>query len=326
MNLKRHILCAAALLAGFGVQACMWDRDTLSDERQKSPKMAEVIFGGPPKPADPAPLLLRIKELTTNRRNDDPAWWNDMAGAYLRLGKAKEAAELLEPVIARFPKDYGIHANLGTAYHLLGRYQQAEGEIARDLEINPDGHFGLEKYHLALLQYLIRDDAYRAGHVYVDEWSEPMLKGEWNDGQLLPFESVLREESLAVETLTNGFPQYRQQWNLATDTNFEAGVIYMAAFNPREPACCVMLGVACLAKPGYGRDLNLAKVAFQKAIQLGSAQSETLKRRMAAIDGHIQHAHPFAFLDGVVILLLVILSCLILYHIYKKTEARRRNS
>src|SRR6266702_2612224 len=126
MKVRSPILAAAAVLASFSVQACMWYRDTLAQERQKSPKMADVILGSPSKPADPAPLLQRIKEVTADPHKDDPGWWNDLAGAYLRLGKAKEAVELLAPVIARFPNDYGIHANLGTAYHLLGRYQQAE--------------------------------------------------------------------------------------------------------------------------------------------------------------------------------------------------------
>ena len=70
------------------------------------------------------------------------------------MGQPREVVELPEPLREKFANDYGFHANLGTAYHLLGRYPEAEREIARDLEINPDAHFGLEKYHLALLQYL----------------------------------------------------------------------------------------------------------------------------------------------------------------------------
>ena len=77
-----------------------------------------------------------------------------MPGACLRLGQPREVVKLPEPLREKFANDHGFLANLGTAYHLLGRYPEAEREIARDLEINPDAHFGLEKYHLALLQYL----------------------------------------------------------------------------------------------------------------------------------------------------------------------------
>ena len=80
-------------------------------------------------------------------------------------------------MLHKFDTNYGIHANLGTAYHLLGRYKEAEHEIARDLQINPDAHFGLEKYHLALLQYLSRDTNYQYRHVYVDEFTESFLHG-----------------------------------------------------------------------------------------------------------------------------------------------------
>ena len=73
----------------------------------------------------------RIQELRANRRESDAVWWNDLAGAHLRLGEAQEAVRLLEPVVKQFDTNYGIHANLGTAYHLLGRYKEAEREIAR---------------------------------------------------------------------------------------------------------------------------------------------------------------------------------------------------
>ena len=120
------------------LEACVWDRDTLAEERKKSPQMAELLVGPPSKPADPVSMHARIESFRREPREDDPNWWNDLAGAYIRLEKPDEAAKLLESVVAKFPDDYGIHANLGTAYHLLGRYQEAEREIARDLELNPD--------------------------------------------------------------------------------------------------------------------------------------------------------------------------------------------
>lgn len=115
------------------VTACIWDADTLADEKKKSPDMATLILGTGQTTRNTNTLLNRIKSLKSTPRENDPAWWNDLAGAHLRLGNAQEAANLLEPLLTRFPDDYGIHANLGTAYHLLGRYGDAEREIARDL-------------------------------------------------------------------------------------------------------------------------------------------------------------------------------------------------
>src|SRR5882724_11338767 len=156
MNFRLIILILSTVLVLIPgpILGCIWDADTLAQEKAKSPKMAEVILGPAPKPVDPALLRTRIQALKSAPREDEPNWWNDLAGAHLRLGEASETVKLLEPVANKFANDYGVHANLGTAYHLLGRYKDAEREIARDLELNPEGHFGLEKYHLALQQYL----------------------------------------------------------------------------------------------------------------------------------------------------------------------------
>jgi len=119
----------------------MWDAESLSREKSRSHDLAQTILGETSTLEDTNRLRARIKELESDRHEEDPMWWNNLAGAHLRLNEAQAAATLLEPVVAKFPDDYGIHANLGTAYHLLARYQDAEKEIARDLEINPDAHF-----------------------------------------------------------------------------------------------------------------------------------------------------------------------------------------
>jgi tetratricopeptide (TPR) repeat protein len=288
--------------------ACMWDRDTLSDEAKKSPTLAEAILKKPEKSPPIEIYLQRLKELNANPKKDDPFWWNDVAGAYLRMGRAKEAARLLEPVMQRFTSDYGIHANLGTAYHLMGRFADAEREISRDLEINPEGHFGLEKYHLALLQYLMRDENYRKDHVYVDEFSFALLKDKWDDVGLMRFGGAEMGGEANPQTVASNGPSYRLKWDLAANTNLQAGVIYMATLNPKESACFVMLGVACLAQ--QNRDLNLAVKAFEKAILFGSPQSSILTQRIATIHNHQAMADEFPnFMKTalVVIVLIIIL-------------------
>jgi tetratricopeptide (TPR) repeat protein len=265
-------------------KACIWDRDTLADERKKSPQIAELLFGPEPKPADPRLMRARIESLRRDAKENDPAWWNDLAGAYIRLGNAAEAAKLLESVVVKFPNDYGIHANLGTAYHLLGRYTEAEREIARDLELSPDGHFGLEKYHLALLQYLSADADYQKDHVYVDEFSSAFTNGAqgWS-----------RFRYVDPSTETNDVPErpaYRKMWNLATDTNLQAGVVYMASLNPKQPACFVMLGIVSLKS--VNQDLHLAKAAFEKAIRLGSPQESYMRAHIGRMSAYQRNA-PF---------------------------------
>jgi tetratricopeptide (TPR) repeat protein len=301
------------LLSGVSSTACIWDAETLLQERFKSPDMAAVILKPPPPPPDPVPLRKRIKDLSASPQTNDPNWWNNLAGAHLRLGEAKEAAALLETVTNQFPNDYGIHANLGTAYHLMGRYPEAEREIARDLEINPDAHFGVERYHLALLQYLVRDAEYQKDHVYIDECSyafvrEPNLRYAGISGKLPPpgtNESatvVLDEIAPGWREETNGQgdnavwlrrfaaqppPSYRSRWDLARDPKFKDGIIYMATMNRKEPACFVMLGIAC----NRARDYNLAVAAFQRAIDLGSPQASLLAERITKLNNYITESH-----------------------------------
>ena len=320
----------------------MWDSDTLADERKARPTMAEAILGNPPDLGDPAKLRKRITELETNRRENDPAWWNDLAGAHIRLGESQKAAALLESVLTRFPDDYGIHANLGTAYHLLGRYAEAEKEIARDLEINPDAHFGLEKYHLALLQYLMRDAKYQSRHVYVDEFTAGFFdarhglfyfteateaiyrelaeaypngvaeaEAEYDSLQKTNASEFILNQQLRTIAALDALPAYRKHWNLVADTNLENGVIYMATLNPKEPACFVMLGIVSWKY----RDLNLTVKAFEKAIALGSPQKTVLEAKVESIQEHIRTARSHTngmWLGVAIICLIAILAILVL--------------
>jgi tetratricopeptide (TPR) repeat protein len=313
--MRALLLICFTLCSGLALRACIWDSDTLADEQKKAPDMAALVLGQTNPPPDPGPLRERIQKLQAAPRTNDPAWWNDLAGAHLRLGEAQAAVDLLTPVVGQFDDDYGIHANLGTAYHLLGRYADAEKEIARDLAINPDGHFGLEKYHLALLQYLTRDADYRSRHVFVDEYTGPFFEGHgpnmryWEANKIR--DERLKYEDMAslrahYQNLTNDVtrnadieyelsevledmaaldtpPPYRADWNLAENTNFEKGVIYMSEMNPQEPACFVMLGII----NWRDRHMNLAVTAFRRAIDLGSPQSDILKRKTLGLMNHI---------------------------------------
>lgn len=312
--------------------------------------MSKAILGKPPDLGDPSKLRKRLADLEANRRESDPAWWNDRAGAHIRLGESQKAVTLLESVVTRFPDDYGIHANLGTAYHLLGNYAEAEKHIARDLEINPDAHFGLEKYHLALLQYLTRSTNYQFRHVYVDEFTARFFST--TGGHFQNTEACDAIYKAMAEDYTNGVaeaeadyalltktnrseralnemygllaaldqpPAYRSKWNLAHDPKLEEGIIYMASLNPKEPASFTALGVVSWS---HG-DLNLAVAAFEKALNLGSLQSEILTLKVAGLRERIQKGRQYRReelirLWPVFLAVAAIVSAIVLYLIGKR--------
>jgi hypothetical protein len=321
-SLVIRILLLAMLSKTFVADACRWDADTLKNEKKKKPEIAEIIFGTRKEPVDVARLQNRIANLKANPRQDDPDWWNNFAGAYIQLGQPQRAAELLEPVLEKFKDNYGVHANLGTAYHLLGRYQEAEKEIARDLEINPEAHFGLEKYHLALLQYLSRDAEYQKQHVYVEEWTKGFFSNRVESFSYVKKEAeadaeVLRED--LKHGITNSLPAYALKWNLAADPKFEEGIRYMATLNPKQPACFTMLGIVC----AIHRNFNLA-AAFEKAIVLNSPQKEILQTKVAEAKEFISKSPRNAFRGFVIASIAVILFWIALRIIWKKSFRRPR--
>src|SRR5690348_1742693 len=132
-QMKTPLWLLFLLLFAPKAHACIWDAETLFQEKLRNHDLAKAILGEPSASENPQKLQERIKNLEANRDENNPDWWNNLAGTYLRLNQPATAVKLLEPVVSKFPNDYGIHANLGTAYHLLGRYQNAEKEIRRDL-------------------------------------------------------------------------------------------------------------------------------------------------------------------------------------------------
>ena len=336
------------ILFALASRACIWDAETLFQEKLRNHDLAKAILGKPPAADDPSVLAERIKGLLANRNEHDADWWNNLAGAYLRLNQPETAVTLLEPVVKKFPNNYGIHANLGTAYHLLGRYAEAEEEIARDLEINPNAHFGLEKYHLSLLEYLTRDATYQSRHVYVDEFTAAFLvsgksrlafpatmeknaesnaqhytnglteaESDYQSAKKAGLNGYPLMETLAEVAALDSRPRYRTRWNLADDSHFEAGVIYMAQMNPKEPACYEMLGIAAYRK----RDFNLAVAAYEKAIALGSPKSTLLQEKVSNGREYIreslmQEIPMWGFLS--------LVPLTILYYTYTKIRDRRR--
>ncbi len=272
---KTIVIALVALNVGLArpAFACIWDADTLEDEKKAHPTLAEAILAPKEPTIDSATLEARITTLRARPNENDVSWSNDLGGALLRLGRVAEAIPLLEDAVKRFPDDYGAHANLGTAYHLAGRFVEGEQEIRRDLAINPEGHDGLEKYHLALLQYLVRSDDYRARHVYVDELSVAY------ESQNITGLPLMHDDGLLLEPRDGGTgempPEYRSRWNLADDPKLDDGVIYMATLNPKTPAAIEMLGVVALVHA----DQNLAAAAFDRAAALGPANADRLHDR-----------------------------------------------
>lgn len=172
-------------------QACLWDSDTLYMEAKGLGSLTEVITGR----FDRFPPLyyqMRLDRITaldeaTLTLND----YDDAAVACDRLGKGDQAiawmarkAEALKAATniadATNPDtadhQYRYLANLGTfhAHRWLrtgtDRTNLADLETARDLiaqaiELNPDAHFGRERYQMLAIEWLLDPPASQYGEV-----------------------------------------------------------------------------------------------------------------------------------------------------------------
>lgn len=77
---------------------------------------------------------------------------SDYSVALMYLGRSAEAADLLEKLEKEKPGEYFIAANLGTAYELTGKNEEALRWIEEGIRRNPDSHEGTEWLHARILE------------------------------------------------------------------------------------------------------------------------------------------------------------------------------
>ena len=137
-------------------QACLWDWDTLQMERRRFPGTLEMITGKFVRHS-PAYYEWRIQDRTKRMRSpaEDPGLADDLAVAYSKLGRHAEGIALLEQVLAAHPDRYETLANLGTIHMLAGDLKVGKEYVDRAIVINPDAHFGREKYQSLLAEYFL---------------------------------------------------------------------------------------------------------------------------------------------------------------------------
>ena len=147
-------LLAVALLPA--VLACAWDYDTTKMERTRFPGTLELVTG---KFLRHSPEFYRWRiENRLKRLEADPAnlaLLDDLAVAYDKVGRHDLAVATAERAGAIRPGRYETEANLGTFHFHAGNLCEGLPHIDRALAINPDAHFGREKYQKLLAEYVL---------------------------------------------------------------------------------------------------------------------------------------------------------------------------
>ncbi|MDB5337092.1 MAG: tetratricopeptide repeat protein [Planctomycetaceae bacterium] len=148
------IAVCLALILPVTVLACEWDYDTLKQERSRFPSTLELITG---KFWRHSPEFYewrikdRLERLKSEPKNLDLL--DDLAVAYRKTGKTDRAIEVMLDKEKIKPGEYKTYSNLGTFYILAGDFEKGLPYIDKALAINPNAHFGREKYQKWLVEY-----------------------------------------------------------------------------------------------------------------------------------------------------------------------------
>ena len=131
-----------AFLACAGMAtACLWDRDTITDELQTRATQYDLVMGQFPSHGKTY-YQKRIEKLEPDADKNALLWSesNDLAVAYIRTGQFDKALIILGRNLKTKPGDYHTLSNLGVLYKKQGDFPNAVDYMRRALEIKPEGH------------------------------------------------------------------------------------------------------------------------------------------------------------------------------------------
>ncbi|HUE74533.1 MAG TPA: hypothetical protein VMP01_26940 [Pirellulaceae bacterium] len=151
---RRLIALVLVFLIPAAALACLWDSETLKQERSRFPSTLELITGKFLRHS-PAFYEWRIKDRQEKLKTDpkNVGYYDDIAVSYEKIGQHDKAIETILAKEEIQPGLYETYSNLGTFYILAGDFEKGLPYIDKALAINPDAHFGREKYQKWLVEY-----------------------------------------------------------------------------------------------------------------------------------------------------------------------------
>ena len=292
-----RVLVVLALLAT-PVAACLWDYDTLRDERRGLPGIAEVLAGRWEKHS-PFFYQRRVEQMNAliTREPSNLAAYDNLAVAQEKLGDIPAAIATMRRKEAIKPGEYTTHANLGTFHLHAGDLDQGIEQIRKALALNPAAHFGREEYQLKLAEFLRdrkRDPAARRYENFLG-----ISYGEGADvaAARRQIDRLLAAPSTAPTTAPMTEPAHLDEgdrnnhgWlgrgsagklrDLELKDNVFDGLIGMTRFGTGTSAEVYLTLGDLLALRG---DKALAYRAYQRALDFGHPRAEYLRGVMKSI-------------------------------------------
>jgi tetratricopeptide (TPR) repeat protein len=155
MNLLQKItlvLCAG--IPGFAL-GCLWDSDTLATESARFPGAAGMMAGNFPRHSkEYHEWRVKQKKALVDAGTAQALDYDDLAVSQHKLGDHASAIATMLAKDSKSPGIYETYSNLGTFYIYTGDLKTALQYIDKALSINPNAHFGREKYQRWLVMWL----------------------------------------------------------------------------------------------------------------------------------------------------------------------------
>lgn len=256
-------------------RACLWDEDTLIDEQRGLPEVAAILAGKWERHSlfFYEQRVAAMTVLLAAEPNNLDAYDN-LAVAYDKLGDSRKAIGIILKKDAIKPGEYKTLANLGTFYLHAGDVEPGIAYIKKALAVNPDAHFGREKYQLMIAEFL-RDAKARPEMLDYGSFLLPELNPQWH-ANYGPTAGTADGKGSIGERLPINVSLGRVKDKPKVDKGI-IGVVGIIRFgSANNPHLFMALGDLLAARG----DPYLAYRAYRRSFDYGHPRPEMAKRRM----------------------------------------------
>ncbi|QIF03119.1 hypothetical protein [Roseimicrobium sp. ORNL1] len=227
MNLLQKI--TLVLFAGtpglaFG---CIWDSDTLASESARFPDIAGIMTGIFPRHSkEYHEWRVKQKKPLVDSGKGSAMDFDDLAVSQHKLGDHKAAIATMMAKEKQIPGKYETYSNLGTFCIYTGDLFDAVKWIEKALYINPNAHFGREKYQRWLVLWVLENKM----NVKTDEEIAEERRRSW-DGKPVGFAAFIARKQLGDLSPNSQTPLKFTETQRQTAIEGVKGMMYFADFD-----------------------------------------------------------------------------------------------
>jgi cytochrome c-type biogenesis protein CcmH/NrfG len=275
------LLC---LLVASAANACFYSKYALLEDKQRQTTVDDLVYDriADAEKARGKTFYVEESERLKSRLQEgrsDPVFLNDYAYLLYMSGNLHGSIQAWEGARKLDPRNYSILCNLATAFHLQGRFDQAEGLLREAVALKPGFRNGAEELHLKLLEFQKKqraDSSYIRRNLLLPELTEA-----WNNRKDPPNDY---DTGGLSPDYVKGLPELLRQFPKSGDTWLVLAML--------------------LEKDG---DYHRARLAYQRAVRFGAGQSEPLKSYLRTFIEFEDARNPVYFVGKQMLLVMLLI-------------------